>query len=424
MELRCAHDDYLTEWGDSEFIFNVTYYRSTPYDPTRPWIDTDGKWYMLVGIDACNATTRKLPCEEGAGVMLYVSDQGLRGPKANWRQVGIAYKTPDTVLPTGRNRQEMVTIDYLGGLRGDPFEGQTRVLFDNVGGNGGWVDCCSGTTSYTVVRQESPGAVLAVNKSSNFNGVGMVDWGSFPIKARAGLFGLEALGPTVDRVYSMARTLGSEEQNHVLGTGRKVMFAWLKENPNAILSLGRDLSLDENLTLLQAFVPELQALRLPGTHAVLSPDSLVARVGMHAEIYAEFTNLVQAQTKGLRMLGINVLQCDENEFTRVGVHFDHGLAFINGLRQMRDFPVGGPLVFGGRGELRKMDRITMHVYIDGGMIEMIVNNRTALSFPVVPSSSQCGIVSLAGLRSAAGTHVKARVDVWVLKGSWETISPI
>jgi len=117
-----------------------------------------------------------------------------------------------------------------------------------------------------------------------------------------------------------------------------------------------------------------------------------------------------------------VLACDEQrEFTRLGIDLDHGLAIINGIRQKRRKPVGGPLVFGGRGELRKMDRIAMHVYVDGGMIEMIVNNRTAVSLPVKPSSSRCGIVALTGLRSKAGGHVRAKVNVWKLKGSGEIV---
>jgi hypothetical protein len=76
LEIRCAKNANLTEWGEPEYLFPVYYYRCSdlysprvespatrsreflaplsclpaiccrglPYDPTRPWKDKDGKW--------------------------------------------------------------------------------------------------------------------------------------------------------------------------------------------------------------------------------------------------------------------------------------------------------------------------------------------------------------------------------------------
>jgi hypothetical protein len=34
------------------------YYRGLPYDPVRPWKDTDGKWYSAWSTDGCNGTNQ------------------------------------------------------------------------------------------------------------------------------------------------------------------------------------------------------------------------------------------------------------------------------------------------------------------------------------------------------------------------------
>lgn len=49
MEVRCAENlkttgSNLTEWSDPIWIYQAYFYRGLPYDPVRPWKDTDGKW--------------------------------------------------------------------------------------------------------------------------------------------------------------------------------------------------------------------------------------------------------------------------------------------------------------------------------------------------------------------------------------------
>ncbi|GAB5372902.1 hypothetical protein AAMO2058_001703900 [Amorphochlora amoebiformis] len=171
MELRCAHDHSLTKWGEPEYIFNVSYYRSIPYDPSRPWKDIDGRWYMLVSTDSCNGTSNLVPCEEGGALVLYTSDK-VRG---DWEQIGTVYEEWRTVLPFSQETKEMVTIEYLGYFENDPYNGTTRVFFNNVGGNGGEINCCAGTTSYTVGSQR-PGGVFVPYNDASFYGTSMLDW--------------------------------------------------------------------------------------------------------------------------------------------------------------------------------------------------------------------------------------------------------
>mmetsp|Transcript_1154 Transcript_1154/g.2196 ORF Transcript_1154/g.2196 Transcript_1154/m.2196 type:complete len:242 (-) Transcript_1154:365-1090(-) len=235
----------------------------------------------------------------------------------------------------------------------------------------------------------------------------------------SGCFGRSCLGETQQKVYSMARTLGSENPNQVLDSGRKVMYAWMKGgDPNSIISLGRDLGLDENLTLTQEFVPELQSLRINGSHVSL-PAEESALPGMYAEVYAEFSNLIKAQKLGFHRFGINVLQCGEDEYTRVGIDLNLGLAVVDGRLQGRSYRAGGPLVFGDKSELSQMDKITVHAYVDGGMVEAIFNNRTAIASPATPSSGSCGGVTLYGLEPTdeSDNPIQAKVDVWALEGA-------
>ena len=84
---RCATNSDLTEWGNPEYIFPVYYYRALPYDPVRPWKDRDGKWYVTIAADGCNATTKATPCAAGGQLALW-KGESLRGP---WWQVNALF---------------------------------------------------------------------------------------------------------------------------------------------------------------------------------------------------------------------------------------------------------------------------------------------------------------------------------------------
>ena len=83
LEIRCATNADLTTWSEPKYIFDQYYYRGLPYDPARPWKDTDDKWYMAMSVDGCNSTTKAVPCAAGGQLDLWTADN-FEGP---WRQL-------------------------------------------------------------------------------------------------------------------------------------------------------------------------------------------------------------------------------------------------------------------------------------------------------------------------------------------------
>ena len=239
LELRCAVDDDLSAFDDAspEYLFNVSFWRHIPYDPARPWVGGDGRWYVLLSMDGCNATDAP---REGEGCALggqldAWSSPALRGPEADWTYVGPAFTDNTTVLPGAHLEHEFVTIDFLGFPEVDP---KLRVFFDNVGGNGGGVGCCSGTTSWRVMNETAPGGAFEELAT------GMVDYGAF-------VYDDGDVHGTGSRGFSMARTLGSEAVDQVTEPGRRVMIGWTGPPPNAMntSSRGSAQSLPRELTL-------------------------------------------------------------------------------------------------------------------------------------------------------------------------------
>merc|ERR1712070_321071 len=400
MELRCALDDNLTAWSESpEYIFNISWYRALPYDPARPWVEKDGNWYMMVSMDGCNATTQQLPCDLGGEAHLWRSP-ALQGPSANWQHVGPVLTSNATVLKTGHLSKEFVTIDYIGKLTGDPSPaGDTRIFFDNVGGNGGGEGCCSGTTSFRVVTQAHPGAPLV-----QVGPEGMVDWGAFtPMPSPPeGAMGVDRLSGTASRGFSMARTLGSEEVDQVTKPGRRVMIGWT--GPSRIpgfeigwsgQSLPRDLSLGPDRSLRQQFVPELQMLR----SQKVTGSSVNA--SLQAEVYASFGQRSSSAVDfGLTVLGDGKGQ---GNHTVITLSPRTGLVTVDGTAQsnsdIRAGPLPPQLPSGGW---------SVHAIIDHSILEVIVNNITALTVYVAPPAD-AGYIDL--FAPGAGDTF----DAWILE---------
>ena len=230
----------------------ASFYRGLPYDPVRPWKDTDGKWYSAWSTDGCNGTNqwgptpavnlKKTPCEPGGQLELLVSD-ALHGAKANWKQLPPMFTTNVTKSGAkespGTITHEFVTSGYFGGLAGDPDGGKTRVVMQN---GGEYVPGRYSTIgpSYWVGKQQEPGGQFEAYWDK-VGAVGHYDYGSL----------------------SMARTLGSDS-NQVAKNGRRVLLGWIGGTP-ASQSLARDLTLSAEYELLQQFVSELQVLRLPAS---------------------------------------------------------------------------------------------------------------------------------------------------------------
>ena len=115
-------------------------------------------------------------------------------------------------------------------LTGDPTGGSTRVVTQNQAGKTFWVG-------------KQPIGEPFVPFWDVVGAVGFYDYGSM----------------------TMARTLGSNSPNQVAENGRRVLIGWLGSAYVGTQSLARDLSLSTTHELLQAFVPELQQLRVPGS---------------------------------------------------------------------------------------------------------------------------------------------------------------
>ena len=125
-----AKNSNLTEWGEPIWIQPIYYYRSLPYDPPRPWKDTDGKWYSAFSSDGCNGTSqwgptpasnlKKVPCRMGGQLELLVSDGDVKSK--NWRQLPPLFTTNVTksgaLAQPGAIEAEFVTSGYFGGLAG------------------------------------------------------------------------------------------------------------------------------------------------------------------------------------------------------------------------------------------------------------------------------------------------------------------
>jgi len=431
LELRCATDnENLTSWSTQpDYLFNVSWWRAIPYDPARPWKESDGMWYQILSMDGCNTTTRVLPCEAGGQLVMWRSPV-LRGPGAKWEKVGAVFTSNGTVLSQnggvrGHLTKEFVTIDFIGHMKGDPAHSNTyneaastgtRIFLNNVGGNGGGEGCCAGTTSYFPVRQKSPGA--------SFEQIGpqrMVDWGAFRFAA-----GTDPIGPTrkgIDlltgvstRGLSMARTLGSEEADQVTKPGRRVLIGWVgpAQNKNfqggSAQSLPRDLSLDPSdpSRLLQQFVPELQVLRR--SHVSISSQDFSVRkksatsidVGLQAEIVAVFPRACGG--KGMEC-GISILGDSTGNATTITLSADQELVVVDATAQSNYNARAGPLPPAASTDAGW----TIHAYIDHSIIEVIVNNFTALVVYAAPNDA-LGTVSLLGVDQVHG----AKIDAWEL----------
>ena len=419
LELRCATDNVnLSSWStDPDYLFNVSWWRAIPYDPARPWREADGNWYQLLSMDGCNTTTRKLPCEAGGQLVMWKSPV-LRGPGANWQRVGPVFTSNGTVLSPGGGvrghlTKEFVTIDFIGHLPGDPaYESETnatsgtRIFLNNVGGNGGGLGCCEGTTSYFPLKQKAPGQAFEQTGPQ-----GMLDWGAFRFAS-----GTDPIGPSgkgIDlltgvstRGLSMARTLGSEEADQVSKPGRRVLIGWVGPAHNKVFSGGSAQSLPRELSLnpeqpsqlLQRFVPELQMLRR--THMAPATTSSFVTAGLQAEFVAVFPP--SCGGKGMRC-GLSVLGDANGTATTITLSADQELVVVDATAQANYNSRAGPL------PPSTAKGWTVHAYVDHAIIEVIVNNVTALVVFAAPSDST-GTAALVGVETVSG----ARLDAWQL----------
>jgi hypothetical protein len=248
-----------------------------------------------------------------------LTSPALRGPAARWRLLPQPLFASNWTVFTDTlgltQHGEFVTAGYFGALPGDPRGGATRCLTNNAFE-------LSGDTAFFCGTQAAPGAPLQVNLS-DAGAAGLIDWGCAgprPAGVNDSGRGVGALQPLRGGPYKMARTLSPASANQVAAPGRKVMTAWLDVAASA-QALPRDLSLDAATgALLQAFSPELQALR----NSSGSPED--AR-GQALEVVADF--FVGPGAAADAVFGLLVLASEDGaDGVRVAVDLGRGIVTV------------------------------------------------------------------------------------------------
>lgn len=393
LELRCASRANLTAWGPPEYMFWFYFNRALPYDPVRPWKDTDGRWYATISADGCNSS---VPCAAGGRAYLY-SSPSLRGPSVDWQPAGVLFTSNFTVLtphsPATIESNELVTAGYFGSLAGDPRGGRTRCLTNNVF-NAGF----DGTTAYFCGVQAAPGAPLDVDLADPV-ATGMIDWGCMKDGGAPGATGVAALVGGAGGPYKMARTLSPQSPNQVAAPGRKIITAWVDDGAGVGQALPRDLSLDAaSGALLQQFSPELQALRLGGG----APAGLRTQ---QLELVAEFA--VAAGADSQAEFGVRALLSEDGaDAQTLAVSLGRGLVSAAGHAGPLlppPPPPGTPFT------------VRLHAIIDHSIVSAIFNNRTAITAISTPRDADSARVELFGVD---GVTITATVWMaWALRNA-------
>ncbi len=199
--------------------------------------------------------------------------------------------------------------------------------------------------------------------------------------------------------------------------GRRLVWGWLQEQRHVeaaqgtwagVASLPRQLTVVGGV-LQQRFVPELQALRGPGVR-LDDMDVVGARrldlEGPMLEIRLTLSRGTAA-TSGLR------LQHTPTEATDVLVAWDAGQLIVDTRRSKGDHGTEdavdtAPL----RTDGERLERVTLHLYLDHSVLELIVDDRQALSTRVYPSGPELHAVELVAHEGVA--HVD-RFEGWRLR---------
>ena len=429
--LRCAKDNTRNSsrtkpfiWSSPETMLPLTFWRFLPLDPFRPFQDVDEQWYVGVALDACNSTKQKgnnsTNCSIGGEIDLWTSPV-LRGTNSSWKRVVKPMFISNSTIFGKRiangEPHEFVTVDFLGNVptttttttatttaaaTTTTTTSRYRAFFNNP-------YYARGSTSYFIGTQEN-GSIFTPVYSS------MLDWGEFHIltspheKKSIDALNISKNIPFGGRL-GMTRTLGSNNGNQVTGGGRRIAIGYISASLNmlahkptlfSVQSLPRDLTFsnDSPPLLYQAFVPELKILRNM-KKSISTFDTLLTGLGQHVEIYVTFQS--DENNHFSNQFELNVLS-NENESTRIIVYHNHQVVCINGTKQGAQNSRCGPLPL-------PYKEITMHAYLDGTIIELIVNNVTAITASVNPINEEVdGII----LKKNDNCNMKAEAIIWTL----------
>ncbi len=207
--------------------------------------------------------------------------------------------------------------------------------------------------------------------------------------------------------------------------GRRIMFGWLREGRtiqaqieagwSGVMSLPRILSIAPNGDLGMEPAPELQQLR--GKHSQqatlevrpASRDILPDVRGAQLEVIVEW------ERDDATVVGLRVRRSpDGAEETLIGYDFAEQRLFIDRTRSSLSTEVERD-VQGRTFELAEGERLTLHVFLDGSVIEVFANGRGCLAERIYPTrANSLGI----DLFTQGGTAAVGRLDVWELQSIW------
>ena len=406
LELRCSNSTNLTSWNAPEYIFWFYFNRNLPYDPVRPWKDVDGLWYATISADACNST---VPCSAGGALYLY-SSPALRGPAARWALVdtpavpgGLMFASNFTVLrpfiASAVETHELVTAGYFGALPGDPRGGATRCLTNNIFDAG-----FDGTTAYFCGTQ-APGGPFVVDFGDPA-ATGMLDWGALRDGGEPNATGVAALVAGAGGPWKMARTLSPSSSNQVAVAGRKIITAWVDAGAGVGQALPRDLSLDSSSgALLQAWVPELQALRVGSG----SPTGLRSQ---QLEIIADFVVGTDADPEA--QFGVRALLSEDGADAQV-LAVNLGRVTVSAAGHAGPLLPPPPPSAAAPPASRAPYTVHLHAIIDHSIVSLIVNNRTAITAIVAPRDADSDRLELFGVDGV--TITVANWQAWSLRNA-------
>ena len=471
--LRCAKDnprDLISpfSWSPPEIMLNVSFWRFLPYDPFRPFQDDDGQWYAGIALDACNntktqtrtqtrTTTAVPPCPLGGQLNMWTSPY-LRGPLANWSPVEAPMLTSNrTVFGANRATEsyEFVTVDYIGFPSSSFFSSPAssissslRVVLNNP-------YYARGSTEYFIGVQHN-------GSTFETRAIGMLDWSEFHLSSSGSGSGSHSTGinalntsknnPSGGRL-GMTRSLGSTNGNQLTGAGRRIAIGWVSAalhmhtttpitmntqslprvlvihvEDNDAIDINIDnseVNADANSTntadhvadddgdvinspvvqLRQSFIPELQVLRQSACVRLNRSRTFVRDVGKQVEIYALF--------QGGNRLELDVFAHNRSNGEKTSIVVDkiRRTVCVNGTLQGAHNVRCGPLESGVHGDRGSLKTTSMHVYLDQTLLEVIVNNVTAITASINPTDAAMA----SGVGVVLDDYVtEVNVEVWPL----------
>ncbi|QGQ99548.1 glycoside hydrolase family 32 protein [Paenibacillus psychroresistens] len=232
--------------------------------------------------------------------------------------------------------------------------------------------------------------------------------------------------PEAEGIVDYSGWQGFYAPNNLLdGQGRRIMWGWLTEVARGafpvigewagVQSLPRILSLAESGKLQYQPAPELQMLRNSHhtfeTRNIAVGEWLTGVQGRSLEIIAEFK--LENETIPF---GIKVLQSPDGEEETVIVYDPSfgTLSVERGKSSLSDKPHKSNLI--GRLDIKKGQKLTLHVFVDHSVIEVFANEITCISTRIYPTLEQSVNVSVFALNEASVTLLQ--LDIWELGSIW------